>query len=80
MIGELVGLPEEDWEHVHHMAELNTHGQDPDYAPDGDGINPGSGSMDMAIYGMQHAARWRTQEPTGRPDDVHPARPSSAAS
>jgi cytochrome P450 len=63
VIGELVGLPEEDWDRVHHMAELNTHGQDPDYAPDGDGINPGSGSMDMAIYGMQHAARWRTQEP-----------------
>jgi cytochrome P450 len=63
VIGELVGLPEEDWDRVHHMAELNTHGQDPDYAPDGDGINPGSGSMDMAIYGMQHAARWRTLEP-----------------
>ena len=63
VIGELVGLPEEDWEKVHHMAEMNTHGQDPDYAPDGDGMNPGSGSMDMAIYGMQHAARWRTLEP-----------------
>jgi cytochrome P450 len=63
VIGELVGLPEEDWDRVHHMAELNTHGQDPDYAPDGDGVNPGSGSMDMAIYGMQHAARWRTLEP-----------------
>ena len=45
------------------MAELNTHGQDPDYVPDGDGINPGVGRMDMAIYGMQHAARWRTKEP-----------------
>ncbi len=63
VIGELVGLPQEDWDRVHHMAEMNTHGQDPDYAPDGDGINPGSGSMDMAIYGMQHAARWRTLEP-----------------
>ncbi len=69
VIGELVGLPEEDWERVHHMAELNTHGQDPDYAPDGDGINPGSGSMDMAIYGMQHAARWRTQESAGAISD-----------
>ena len=63
VIGELVGLPEEDWQRVHHMAELNTHGQDPDYVPDGDGIDPGNGSMDMAIYGMQHAATWRTKEP-----------------
>lgn len=69
VIGELVGLPEEDWDRVHHMAELNTHGQDPDYAPDGDGINPGSGSMDMAIYGMQHAARWRTLEAAGTISD-----------
>ena len=74
VIGELVGLPVEDWEHVHHMAELNTHGQDPDYAPDGDGINPGSGSMEMAIYGMQHAARLAHAGAAGRPDDVHPAR------
>jgi cytochrome P450 len=63
VIGELVGLPQEDWKHVHHMAELNTHGQDPDYVPDGDGIDPGNGSMEMAIYGMQHAANWRTKEP-----------------
>ena len=69
VIGELVGLPEEDWDRVHHMAELNTHGQDPDYAPDGDGISPGSGSMDMAIYGMQHAARWRTLEAAGTISD-----------
>jgi cytochrome P450 len=69
VIGELVGLPEQDWDRVHHMAELNTHGQDPDYAPDGDGINPGSGSMDMAVYGMQHAARWRTLESAGAISD-----------
>ncbi len=69
VIGELVGLPQEDWDRVHHMAEMNTHGQDPDYAPEGDGINPGSGSMDMAIYGMQHAARWREHEAAGTISD-----------
>lgn len=63
VIGELVGLPEEDWDDIHHMAEMNTHGQDADYVPDGDGINPGTGTMDMAIYGMNHAAKWRTLEP-----------------
>jgi cytochrome P450 len=63
VIGELVGLPEEDWDEIHHMAEMNTHGQDADYVPDGDGINPGTGTMDMAIYGMNHAAKWRTLEP-----------------
>jgi cytochrome P450 len=62
VIGELMGLPLEDWDKVHHMAEVNTHGQDPDY-DGGDGIKPGSGSMEMAMYGMQHAARWRTLEP-----------------
>ncbi len=70
VIGELVGLPEEDWDSIHHMAEMNTHGQDADYVPDGDGVNPGVGTMDMAIYGMQHAAKWRTLAPEDVRDDL----------
>jgi cytochrome P450 len=64
VIGELMGLPVEDWESVHAMAERNTHGQDPDYVGDIalEG-NAGGGSMEMAIYGMNHAARWRDSEP-----------------
>ncbi len=64
VIGELMGLPVEDWDTVHAMAERNTHGQDPDYVGDAalEG-NAGAGSMDTAIYGMNHATRWRTLEP-----------------
>ena len=64
VIGELMGLPEEDWDHIHHLAELNTHSQDPDFvAADADA---GSGTMQMAIYAMGLAARRREEEP--RPD------------
>jgi cytochrome P450 len=64
VIGELVGLPVEDWDKVHRMAEMNTHGQDEDYVGDvANEGNAGAGGMEMAIYGMQHAARWRTLEP-----------------
>jgi cytochrome P450 len=64
VIGELMGLPVEDWDSVHAMAERNTHGQDPDYVGDAalEG-NAGAGSMEMAIYGMNHATRWRDSEP-----------------
>ena len=62
------------------MAELNTHGQDPDYVPDGDGINPGSAAWTWRIYGMQHAARWRTQEPQDDLTTYILHAPSSAAS
>ena len=36
VIGELVGLPEEDWPKIHHWAEVNTSGQDRDLNPRGD--------------------------------------------
>ena len=34
VIGELVGIPREDWPQIHHWAELNTGGQDPDIVGD----------------------------------------------
>ena len=37
VIGNLMGLPEEDWGDIHEMAERNTSGQDADYAGDGGG-------------------------------------------
>jgi cytochrome P450 len=66
VIGELMGLPREDWAQIHHLAELNTSSQDPDINPDGgddyaaDGRN---GSMEMAMYAMQFAAKRRAEEP-----------------
>ena len=60
VIGQLVGLPEADWPHIHELAERNTSGQDADYAGD----DPDAGTMEMAMYAMELAARRRTEEPT----------------
>ncbi len=64
VVGELMGLPREDWPSIQAWAEQNTSGQDPDivgetdaYAADGDA------NMQMAMYAMQFAAQRRTQAP-----------------
>lgn len=67
VIGELLGLPREDWERIHQMAERNSGGQDPDIA---DPSERGSSSMDMAIYGMGFAAARRAIPPQGDVTDV----------
>jgi cytochrome P450 len=60
VIGELVGLPRDDWPQIHRWAEQNTSGQDADYAGD-------SGSDDatisMAMYAIELAARRRNEDP-----------------
>jgi cytochrome P450 len=53
VIGELMGLPPADWDHIHHLAEMNTSGQDAEYA---EGAERGNASMQMAMYAMQFAA------------------------
>jgi cytochrome P450 len=64
VIGELMGLPREDWAKIHRMAEMNTSGQDPDINPEGDNYaSGGDGSMQMAMYAMAFAAQRRTEEP-----------------
>jgi cytochrome P450 len=57
VIGELMGLPEADWPHVHVLAERNTSGQDADYASG----EPNSASIEMAMYAMAFAAERRSQ-------------------
>jgi cytochrome P450 len=57
VIGRLMGLPEEDLPMIHRLAEMNTSGQDADYASD-----VSQGTIDMAMYAIQFAAR-RRQEP-----------------
>jgi cytochrome P450 len=59
VIGRLMGLPEEDWPYIHRLAEQNTSGQDADYASE----EPGSSSIDMAVYAIQFAQRRRVEEP-----------------
>lgn len=57
VIGELMGLPEEDWPRIHELAERNTTGQDDD-AGSGE---PTSASVEMALYAMAFAARRRAE-------------------
>jgi len=59
VIGQLMGLPEKDWAHIHELAERNTAGQDPDIAGDEDH----SGSIEMAMYAIEFAARRRSEAP-----------------
>jgi cytochrome P450 len=65
VIGELIGLPREDWAYVHRLAELNTHGQDPDVNPEGydKPSRANTSSFDMARYAIAFAARRRTEPP-----------------
>jgi cytochrome P450 len=58
VIGTLMGLPEEDWGHIHELSERNTSGQDADYASDDAGAN-----MEMAMYAIALAQQRRTGEP-----------------
>ncbi len=67
VIGELLGLPREDWAKIHALAERNSGGQDPDIAADAE---RGSSSVEMALYGMGFAAKRRAMAPQGDLTDV----------
>lgn len=62
VLGEVLGLPEEDWDHLHHLAALSarTIGE----AADHDGI---AAVSELAVYAIGHAARRRAEPPR---DDV----------
>jgi cytochrome P450 len=68
VIGKMMGLPREDWERVHEMAELVTHGQDPEYAAPSD--NAGAASVAMGMYAYQFAIDRSAAEPLGDLTDV----------
>jgi len=59
VIGELMGLPEQDWRYIHGLAERNTSGQDDDYAN-----TEGDASIEMAMYAIGLAQGRRAEEPT----------------
>jgi len=67
IVGEIMGLPPEDWPQIHAMAERNSGSQDPDIAEGGD---RGSASVDMAMYAMRFAAARREQPLQGDLTDV----------
>jgi cytochrome P450 len=59
VLGQLMGLPEDDWPMIHQLAERNTSGQDPDVAGEADY----SASIEMAMYAIEFAARRRAEPP-----------------
>ena len=67
VVGELMGLPREDWPEIHAMAERNSGGQDPDIA---DAAERGGSSIDMAMYGIAFAARRREMPEQGDLTDL----------
>ena len=63
VIGQLFGLPQQDWAHIHELAERNTSFQDPDIA---DGSNEAA-MREMAMYAIELAANRRNAD---RTDDL----------
>jgi cytochrome P450 len=60
VIGGLFGLPPEDWDHIHELAERNTSGQDPGLAgPEGDSV---AATIEMAMYAIGLAASRRQND------------------
>ena len=65
VIGELFGLPPQDWDFLRKLAERNTSSQDPDLG-DPDGQNS-TGGMEMAAYAIDLAG---TRRRKGLGDDL----------
>ena len=67
ILGELLGLPDDDRPSIHAMAERNSGSQDPDVA---EGHERGSAAVEMAMYAMHFAASRRQVGPQGDLTDV----------
>lgn len=67
VVGQLMGLPRDDWAKIHALAERNSGGQDPDIA---DESERGSSSVEMAVYAMGFAAQRRTMPVQGDLTDL----------
>jgi cytochrome P450 len=66
VIGQVMGLPPEDWDRVHLLAERITRGQDPEFA-----VEPGSAgtaSQEMGLYAYELAVARQSLDPA--PDDL----------
>jgi len=61
VVGELVGIPREDWAQIRRWAEMSTSSQDTEIV--GDSYSNADGNVEMAIYAMQFAAQRRTEAP-----------------
>ena len=56
VIGQLMGVPEADWDRLHELAQQQAAGQDPDLAGDAD---LSAASIEMAMYAIEFAAERR---------------------
>jgi cytochrome P450 len=66
VVGQLMGLPREDWERIHALAERITRGQDPEFA--GEPGAAGAASQEMGLYAFEFAtARLALDD---QPDDL----------
>jgi len=64
VMGELFGLPREDWSRVQRWAERTTSGQDAEVSAGSDD-SASDASVEMAMYAIEFAATRRAQEPVG---------------
>ncbi|WP_167105129.1 cytochrome P450 [Mycobacterium sp. DL592] len=65
VIGELFGLPRQDWSYLQKLAEITTSSQDPDlYSPE---IAEGQAGAEMASYAMEFA---RSRRKADRTEDL----------
>jgi cytochrome P450 len=63
VIGELMGLPREDWSRIHRWAERNTSGQDPELVSHDPEQDDGDPSVNMAMYAIEFAGARRKEPP-----------------
>jgi cytochrome P450 len=63
IVGELMGIPEEDWPDINRWAEISTSGQDPEINPNAYQTGPSDGVTAMIGYAMAFAARRRLEPP-----------------
>jgi cytochrome P450 len=61
VVGELVGIPKEDWPQIRVWAEQATSSQDPDLAAPESYTQ--TGMVDMAMYAIEFASRRRSESP-----------------
>lgn len=67
VVGDLMGIPEEDRPRIHRWAERVTSLQDADSA---DAVDANEPAIEMAMYAIEFAAKRRTDEPRGDLTDL----------
>jgi len=66
VVGQLMGLPRDDWERIHALAERVTRGQDPEFA--GEPGAAGAASQEMGLYAYEFAVA--RDAAADKPDDL----------